>query len=44
MARPEGAGCSRIAGKAMPILSDCNPKAGSQCGKASPIENKMKWF
>ncbi len=40
--RLEGAGWDNTSDKVMRILLDCNPKPGSQCDKATRIEEKIK--
>ena len=42
LGRLEDAGCHKTAGKVMGILIDCNPKQGTQCDKATRINEKMK--
>ncbi len=44
LGRLEDAGCDKTADRLMSILIDCNPKAGSQCDKASRITDKMQRY
>lgn len=37
----EDCGKSKLAGKVMAILIECNPKSGSHCDQASHIGNRM---